>query len=294
MADNVWLLNDSTPTDIGQQFAAPASPSTLVYWGGLASLQFAAGGAMQDGTATPPGVSATSALGAVVATGGALEAVNGVAATSTIGTATASGAAQASPSGVAAVGAIGGVLARGDAFTAASGVSAVASVGSAVARGGAATQPAGVAAVSTVGQATAIGESGGAATASPLGVAAMSAVGAATVTGGAVVLTLGVSAISAVGTATAYDADAIPPVTNTGGFVRRATRTGRVISLLVVDAVADPMGVAARAAVGQARGAGTGLVQPTGLVGESELGDVRARGIRNLTDEDLLAVLWAA
>jgi hypothetical protein len=43
MAENNWLINDSLPADVSQEFAAPAAPSTAVYWGGPVSISFAGG-----------------------------------------------------------------------------------------------------------------------------------------------------------------------------------------------------------------------------------------------------------
>lgn len=60
MAENNWTINDSLPADLAQEFAAPASPSTPVYWGGPSSISFESLGAPQTVVAPPVTVSITA------------------------------------------------------------------------------------------------------------------------------------------------------------------------------------------------------------------------------------------
>lgn len=61
MAENNWTINDSLPADLAQEFAAPASPSTPVYWGGPSSLAFEAAGAPPQTVIVPVATVAASA-----------------------------------------------------------------------------------------------------------------------------------------------------------------------------------------------------------------------------------------
>lgn len=92
-----------------------------------------------DAVASPAGVSATWAVGTVVATGTATASPSGVSATWAVGTPTATGAALTSPSGVLALWDVGTAIATGgsaaDATASPAGVAALWAVGDAVAAG---------------------------------------------------------------------------------------------------------------------------------------------------------------
>lgn len=114
-----------------------------------------------SGQASPSGVAAISAAGAVTPTGTASASPTGVSATSSVGTATASGtttvSGNATPAGVSATSNVGTPAASGYALATPIGAAATSAVGQAVASGpqnGAAT-PAGVSAVGDIGQAKA-------------------------------------------------------------------------------------------------------------------------------------------
>lgn len=169
-----------------------------------APLLFVASAPASGVTASPSGVSASSAVGSATATGQAKASPTGVSAASSVGAATVSGQGKASPAGVSAASAVGTATASGAASSTAqpAGVSAAASVGAAVATGQAKAAPAGVSTSSAVGTATATGQA--ITTAYPAGVQVVAAVGSATARGTATAAPLGVSSSIYVGTAYAY------------------------------------------------------------------------------------------
>ncbi|HTE63622.1 MAG TPA: hypothetical protein VK631_24915 [Solirubrobacteraceae bacterium] len=283
-SSGAWILLMAALKPAGGGTDATASPAGV-------SATWAVGTAVATAgaTASPAGVSATWALGTAVATGAALASPDGVSATWVVGTASATGGtdATASPDGVSATWAVGTPVATGTALASPTGVSALWAVGTATATGGALTSPAGVDAVWNVGTAIATGGTTGDATAHPLGVSATWAVGDATATGAGTrraggwfnhearwprtgtARPLGVSATLSVGTVRAV------------GTVRQAG--GRP----AVGAIAHPLGVAARCAVGRARVSVSAVARArSARVGRGDAGDELALLLLLLQDDD--------
>lgn len=163
------------------EIASVSANPWQLFEGQPAMLSAAAAPSGSGATASPPGVSASSAVGSATIIGQAKAAPAGVAATAAAGTATASGSTvingTASPAGVSAAASAGSATVSGQAKAAPSGISASAAVGTATATGQAITTayPAGVQAVAVVGSATVRGT----ATAAPLGVSSAIYVGTA-------------------------------------------------------------------------------------------------------------------
>src|SRR5262245_24143233 len=105
MAETIWTLLDSAPSTLGQGFDPPATESTAVYWGGPSSMAFAPAGVAA--TATPAGVSATTATSQAITVGAATAGPAGVSASSASGTATAIGAATGLAGGLSSAASVG-------------------------------------------------------------------------------------------------------------------------------------------------------------------------------------------
>lgn len=172
----------------------------------------AAGG---NATASPSGVSASSAVGSATVSGQANAAPSGVSATAAVGTASASGQGNAAPAGVSATASVGTATASGTTTAAGTasplGVAATASVGAAAATGQGKAAPAGVSATAAVGTPFATGQA--ITTAYPAGVQAVASVGIATGRGTAVAAPMGVMSQIFVGEPYAYgpfDASSYP------------------------------------------------------------------------------------
>lgn len=156
-----------------------------------------------NATATPSGVSASSAVGSASAKGAATASPAGVSAASSVGSPAAKGSATCAPAGVSATAAVGAATASGatvvNGSASPAGVSASSAVGSAAASGQGRASPAGVSAAASVGTTTASGQS--VVYAYPAGVSATSAVGTVSARGGATAYPAGVQAAAAVGQA---------------------------------------------------------------------------------------------
>lgn len=298
MAENAWLANDTAPLALAQEFAPPATESTDVYWGGPASMAFAVGG--QGATATPTGVSSTSAIGTVAAMGGALLVPTGQAIAAAAGMPVADGGATADVSSVEnsrvlMTTAIGAPSARGAGTAAAlEGIAATSAIGDVAATGGAVGLPEGVASAAAVGDAAAVGEdvvsSDGSALATPVGLEAVAAVGTPAVTGAALVDVAGVAAVSDVGQSTALLEVVSPlPAAGLSGVSSPIpfTPTRR-------RGLAMPAGVEARTAVGQVVAIGGGAARPAGVAATLTITQPTATGIRNPSDDEWAALTAAA
>lgn len=206
-----WRLKaGSALIDAGTAFGAAfdisgtARPQGAAY--DIGAWEVAATGA--GATATPPGVTASSAVGSVIASGQAKASPAGVSAAASVGTATASGSTvvngTAQPVGVSATAAVGAATAQGAASSTAqpAGVAASAAVGTASASGQGKATPAGVTATSAVGAPFATGQT--IVKAFPAGVQAVASVGIATGKGNAIAAPLGVVSQIYVGTVNAH------------------------------------------------------------------------------------------
>lgn len=277
MAENAWLLNDVAPTDIGQAFATPASPSTAVYWGGPSSLQFATGGV--DGTANPAGVGMLAAVGSVVATGTAFVGAVGVSSSASVGTATATGTGRVTAAGVQALALSGNATATGHAVANLLGVAAIAAVGTAVASGesvvDATASPVGVFTMGSVGTAQATGT----ALTAPAGVALLAGVGTPVADGGpanATASPFGVAMVASVGQATAADASLVVVSGGMGRWTASPAPVPRDAGELRVSVTVFPFGVDVTAHVGRATASGNASCAVTGLGMVADCGDVQA------------------
>lgn len=183
---------------------------------GQAPLLYAASVPSGGATATPSGISSSSAVGSATVTGQAMASPAGVAATAAVGTATASGTTvvngTASPAGVSAAASVGAAVASGQGKATPAGVSSTASVGTATAIGAASSTglPAGVSATASVGAAFASGQ----AKALPPGVSATAAVGTPLASGTAIITAYpaGVQAVASVGVAIGKGAATAAPL----------------------------------------------------------------------------------
>lgn len=162
-------------------------------------MLYAAAAGGTNATASPSGVSASTAVGSVIASGQAKASPAGVSATSAVGTATGRGNAAAQPLGVSATASVGTATAQGTASSTAQpvGVAASASVGTATASGQGKASPAGVSATAAVGAATASAASSS--TATPAGVSVLASIGLPVARGNATAAPAGVAAVAAVG-----------------------------------------------------------------------------------------------
>lgn len=279
---NDWTLHDIAP--IAHGFEPAASPSSLVYWGSVASLQFDPVSQGTPGTATPAGVSMLSAVGTPTATGQARSSPAGVAMVALLGAPMASGAAVAAPSGRSATSAVGSPAATGSALAAPAGVSMLSAVGDATAAGGTGQQdqpgdafPAGVAMLASVGEST----TSGAALAEPAGVALVAAVGTVAVDGGpadGIAAPLGIEMVATVGSALAFDADVVVVSGGMGGSWGRPFRAqaDAPISELRVSVTVFPFGVEATMQAGRPIAAGDASIAVAGLEMAAAIGDVQA------------------
>lgn len=170
---NVWRRQPSARLS-SQNLASPTADQAI-------ATGFFEAAAAGDATAVPSGVSASSALGAILATGAAVVLAVGVAASIALGSVTASAAvdANASPGGLAAASSVGAVVASGAATGSPAGIQLTADLGTAVAGVSDSASPAGVAAATALGTVVAHG----AAVASPAGCAGTSALGTVRATG---------------------------------------------------------------------------------------------------------------
>jgi len=184
-----------------------------------------AGGTSVNGTATISGVSATSGVGTITATGGASTTLAGDSGQSGTGTITATGGATAGVTGVSAAASLASITATGGASTSVTGVSAASGVASITGAGDANVNVSGVSATASVASITATGS--GDAVASLSGVSAAGGVGtidASGTSGDATASLQGVSATAHVGTIVATGTSTTIAVDITEDMVCRVVR----------------------------------------------------------------------
>jgi hypothetical protein len=225
-----------------------------------------------DGLIAVSGVSATGAIGTVVVSGGALKAATGVSATSAIGTSTAKAGAFKATSGVSATSAIGTATEQAGALKTVSGVSSASSVGSTT------ETAAGLYAVS--------------------GVSASSAVGTVTASGGgasqaATIAVVGVVAYSYSGNLTALG-EGVP-----WWVFANQQRIGIAPFPEQHESIAAQAdlkwGANAHCRVGRVTAVGqTNALPIGGCVARSAVGSVKAKGVRNPTEDELATILLLA
>jgi len=249
---------------------------------GQAPMLYAAAGGT-NATATPSGVSASSVVGSVAASGQGRASPAGVSAAASAGSPIASGQGRASPVGVSASASVGTATAAGSTVISATaspaGVSAAAAVGNPAASGAANSAATGVSAVASVGTVSASGATVINGSASAAGVSAASAVGAPAASGTASAAPAGVSATASVGSvsasgATVVHGNAAPAGVSASSAVGSVAANG--------TARATPSGVQAAAAVGTASANGgvsvAGNAQPAGVAAVASVGTPSASG----------------
>lgn len=252
-----------------------------LYEGQAPMLYAAAGGT--NATATPSGVSASSAVGSILAAGQGRVSPAGVSAAASVGSVIASGQGAALPAGVSAAASIGTVSATGatviNATASPAAVSAAAAVGSPAASGAASSAATGVSAVASVGTVSASGATVINGSASAAGVSVASAVGAPAASGTASAAPAGVTASASVGSVSASGATVVHGNAAAGG-VAASSAVGSVAAN--GTARATPSGVQAAAAVGSVSANGgvsvAGNAQPAGVAAIASVGTPSASG----------------
>lgn len=225
-------------------------------------------------TATPSGVSVTSAVGTPTVVLLTLVTPTGVSAASSVGSATVRGTASVAATGVSSTSSVGTPTVTGTANVAATGVSATIAVGDVIAGSPTIVNATGVAATSAVGTVTITGTANISAT----GVSATSAVGTPTVSIGITVSATGVSATSAVGTAS-VSGTAVVAVTGVAGV----SAIGSAVVLTQGTTTALVSGVSATSAIGSVAVSGSAVVASSGVSGQCNAGTPGATGAANCT-----------
>lgn len=284
-SDAVAADNIIATASTGNYVELDSSNQNAIYICGSRTFVGSTGGT--PGTATPSGVSATSALGTstgkgkgkVTATGrsataslgtatgkgkGAITAT-GLAATTDRGTVTSTGKGKATPTGISATISRGTVVGKGKGTTAVTGQSATASLGSSIGKGKGGIAVAGLSVTATVGTVTNTGKG----TILATGRAATVSLGTSIGKGKGTIAATGQAATSSLGTVTAgVRAEAIVTglsVTSSLGTVTSAGK-GKVVVT----------GQSAAISLGTAIGHGKGTITATGRSATSSLGTVTA------------------
>lgn len=255
------------------------------------SLLLSAGGGT-DATVNLIGVGMTSAVGTLLATGDATIALTGAAVTIAAGTVVATGSAGVVLTGVEAASAAGTLSAFGDAVFALTGQGLTIAAGTLGVIADASTTITGVVAASAAGNPSETGD----ANVAPSGLDILIAAGTVTASGpvDATVMLSGVDLVMSAGTLQAQQSD----VALGGGAAGRypyfdPRRAPKVAADRRRDGYAFILGCSMRAEAGRVSAAGNASVALPSAAMEMDLAMMTAKGVRNITDEDLITILAA-
>lgn len=252
-------------------YSGGGTPATATPSGVSSTSAVGAATAKGRGANSVAGVAVTSAAGSATVKGKGTTTVSGVSATTATGTATAGAKGKAQPAGVSSVTSLGNAAAKGKGSTVPYGVATIASIGTTVSKGRAAVAVQGVSATTAIGTAVASHTSGGgtAATAMPAGVAAVSSIGGAIAKGRATIALTGVSTTATNGAVVA-SGRGHALVAGVGASSLLGTTTAKGQGKAIV------FGMSGHSSCGTAAGHGRGMVLVQGVAATSSVGSVYA------------------